>query len=104
MESGVYAVDWDIRVFWNGGMTPGVPLDLQVETSSLVVRWERRDSFPGEAVKWTLISRRGGKKGLFLNCFRTLGIPRVETGMSGNFLNCLKDVKDPFVAQEGRWN
>ena len=66
MESGVYAVDWDIRVLWNGGMTPGVPLNLQVEISSLVVRWERRDSFPGEAVKWTLISRRGGKKGAFL--------------------------------------
>ena len=23
--------------------------------------------------------------------------------MSGNFLNCIKCVKDPFEAQEGRW-
>ena len=24
--------------------------------------------------------------------------------MSGNFLSCLKGVKDPFKAQEGRWD
>ena len=24
--------------------------------------------------------------------------------MSGNFLSCLKGVKDPFQAQEGRWD
>ena len=29
---------------------------------------------------------------------------RVETGMSGNLLSCLKDVKDPLEAQEGRWD
>ena len=26
-ESGVFGVDWDIRVFWNGGTTSGVPLE-----------------------------------------------------------------------------
>ena len=25
-------------------------------------------------------------------------------GMSGNFLSCLKGVKDPFEAQEGKWD
>ena len=29
---------------------------------------------------------------------------RVKTGMSGNFLSCLKGVKDPLEAQEGRWD
>ena len=29
---------------------------------------------------------------------------RVETAMSGNFLSCIKGVKDPFEAQEGRWD
>ena len=29
---------------------------------------------------------------------------RVKMGMSGNFLSCLKGVKDPFEAQEGRWD
>ena len=29
---------------------------------------------------------------------------RVETGMLGNFLSCIKCVKEPFEAQEGRWD
>ena len=29
---------------------------------------------------------------------------RVQLGMSGNFLSCLKGDKDPFRAQEGRWD
>ena len=28
----------------------------------------------------------------------------VETGMSGNFLSCIKGFKDPFEAQEGNWD
>ena len=28
----------------------------------------------------------------------------VREGMSGNFLNCIKSVKDHFEAQEGRWD
>ena len=33
-ESCVSGLDWGIGVFWNGGKTPGVPLDFQVETAS----------------------------------------------------------------------
>ena len=33
-ESIVSGVHWDIRVFWNGGTTPEVPLECQVETAS----------------------------------------------------------------------
>ena len=33
-ESGVSGVDWDNQVFWNGGTTPGVPLDFPVESAS----------------------------------------------------------------------
>ena len=29
---------------------------------------------------------------------------RVEMGMSGNFLSCLEGVKDPFEAQEERFD
>ena len=28
----------------------------------------------------------------------------METGMSGNFLSCIKGFKDPFEAHEGRWD
>ena len=43
-----------------------------------------------------------GKTGLFLSCGGTLGVSLVETGISGNFLSCIKGIKDPFEAQEGR--
>ena len=29
---------------------------------------------------------------------------RVQMGISGNFLSCLKGVKDPFLTQERRWD
>ena len=34
VKSGVSGVHWDIGVFGNGGMAPGVPLECQVETIS----------------------------------------------------------------------
>ena len=43
-----------------------------------------------------------GKTGLFLSCGGTLGVSLVEPGISGNFLSCIKGIKDPFEAQEGR--
>ena len=67
------------------------------------VQWERRDSFPDEAGIWTLLSVCGGKTGALLELWRDPRCSsRAETGMSGNFLSCLKSAKDPFEAQEGR--
>ena len=60
--------------------------------------------FPGKQRNGPSSPDEEAKTGLFLNCFGTLGIPRVETGMLGNFLSYLKGVKDPFVAQKGRWD
>ena len=45
-----------------------------------------------------------GTSGSFGIVARNWSSSRVETGMSGNFLSCLKCVKDPFGAQEGRWD
>ena len=71
----------------------------------LEVRRECRDSLPNEERKWTLISRWGGKTGALLELYwDTRCSSRVEMGMSGNFLSCIKGVKDPFEAQEGRWD
>ena len=50
-------VDGDIRVFLNGGTTPGVCLEFQGETGLLLMCLERRDSFPDEVGEWTVISR-----------------------------------------------
>ena len=33
-ESVASGVDWVIGVFWNGGRPPGVPLEVQVVTTS----------------------------------------------------------------------
>ena len=70
-----------------------------------MVQWEGRDSFADEAGEWTLISRGGVENGALLELWwETRCSSRVETGMSGNFLSCLKGVKYPFKAQDGRWD
>ena len=42
------------------------------------------------------MSRSGGEKGLRLNGARNLVFLSSETGMSGNFLGCIKGFKYPF--------
>ena len=44
-------------LFLSCGGTLGVPLECQFETNSTEVPPERRDSFPDEAGKWTLLPR-----------------------------------------------
>ena len=68
-------------------------------------RQECWDSFPDEAGKWTLISRCRGKNGALLELWQDPWCSSVmETGMSGNFWFCIRGAKDPFKAQEGRWD
>ena len=47
------------------------------------------------------MSRSGGEKGLRLNGARNLVFLSSETGMSGNFLDCIKGVKFRFEFKEG---
>ena len=44
----------------------------------------------------------GGGNGSPLDVGRTLVLPRVETGMSGNFMTCSKGVKDPLEVPDVR--
>ena len=53
-ESCVSGVDWDIGIFLNCDRTPGVLSSFKLRMSPLQVRWDRWDSFPNEAGKWTL--------------------------------------------------
>ena len=49
--------------------------------------------------------QRGGKNGALLElCWDPRCSSPVEMGMSRIFLSCTKSVKDPFKAQEGRWD
>ena len=49
--------------------------------------------------------QRGGKNGALLElCWDPRCSSPVEMGLSRIFLSCTKSVKDPFKAQEGRWD
>ena len=69
-------VDRDIGVFSNGGMTPGVPLEFQGETS-LLLRCDRNIGIPLQMKQGNgpLSREEEGKPGLFLSCGRKLGVP-----------------------------
>ena len=66
----------DIGIFSNCGMTPGVPLVFQVETS-LLLRCERNVGIPLQTKQGQGPSSRDeeGKTGLFLRCGKKLGVP-----------------------------
>ena len=73
---------------------------LNLRPPPLEVLLEGRDSYPDETGKWTLMSRLGGKHAALLELWRDIWYSSpVETGISGNFLSCIKGVKDPFEAQ-----
>ena len=65
------------------------------------MRREGRDPFPDKAGESTLMSRSGGEKRLRLNGAGKLVFLSSETGMSGNFLGCIKGVKFYFEFKEG---
>ena len=95
-------MDWDI---WNVARPLEFLLSVKLRSPPPEVGGERRDSFPDKAGKRTILSGRGGETGALLELWRDPQCSsRVETGMSGNFLSCLKYVKDPFEAQEGKWD
>ena len=69
-------VDGDISVFWNCGMTPGIPLEFQGETG-LLLRCDRNTGISFQMNQGNGESSRDeeGTMGLFLSCGRTLGVP-----------------------------
>ena len=69
-------VDGDIGVFSNGGMTPGVPLEFQGETS-LLLRCDGNAGIHLQMKQGNGPSSRDeeGKPGLFLSCGRKFGVP-----------------------------
>ena len=78
---------------------------IKLRPPPLELRREHQDSFPVEGGNRTLLSGGGGKHGALLELWRDPRCSsRVETGMSWNFLSCLKGVKDAFEAPEGRWD
>ena len=89
-----------IRCIWSGlsGMTRGIFSTFNLRLPPLEVRWERQDSFPVEAGKWTLFSKWGGKTGALLEFLLD---PRcsspVETGMSVQGSSTVDTTPDTFM-------
>ena len=79
-------------------------LRVYLRLPSLEVRRECQDSFPDEAGKGILISTRGEKNGALLSLWLDPQCSsRVDTGMSGNSLSCIKSVKNlSRLKREGR--
>ena len=99
-------MDGDIGVFLNGSMTPGVPLEFQGETG-LLLSCDGNIGIPLQTKQGNGPSScdEEGKPGLFLSCGGKLSVPLEWTCVCwGNFLRCLKHVKCPSGAQEGRWD
>ena len=68
----------------------------------LEMRRERPEFFPDQPEKGSLITSCERKRGSS-GCGRDpRASPRVETGMSGNFLSCSKGVKDLLEVPEVR--
>ena len=87
-------MDGDIRVFANGGLIPGVPLEFQRENGLLLRYNDNIGILCRRSRGMDLILRRGVENGAPLELWQeTRCSSRVETGMSGNFLSCLKGVK-----------
>ena len=81
----------------NGGMTLEFLSPFLWRAPPLEMRRERREFFPEHAGKDPSSRARRWKRGSS-GCGRdSRASPRVETGISGNFLSCSKGVKDPLV-------
>ena len=63
---------------------------------------EHREFFPDNAGNGSLLSSRRRKRGSTGCGQDSRASSRVETGMSGKFLSCSKDVKDPLEVSEVR--
>ena len=86
----------------NAGTTPGVRLDFPVESASSRDSTGMQGILSRRSRERTLTSSYKSETGLLLMMPGPSVFPRVETGMSGNFLSCRKDVKDLLEVQEGR--
>ena len=89
---------------WNGGTTLEFLSPFLWRASPLEMRLECREFFPDQAGIGSLISSYKAERGSS-GCGREpRASSRVETGMSGNFLSCIKGVKDLLEGPEVRFD
>ena len=87
---------------WECGTTVEFLSPFLWRAPPLEMRRERREFYPDNAGKGSLLSDRRRKRGSS-GCGRdSRASSRVETGLSGNFLSGSKGVKDPLEVPEVR--
>ena len=92
----------NLRDSGNGGTTLEFLSPFLWRAPPLEMRRKHREFFPEHAGKGSLHRSSRRKRGSS-GCGRdSRDSPRVETGMSGNFLSCSKGVKDPLEFPEVR--
>ena len=98
-------VEGDIGVFANGSSTPGVPLKFQGE-NGLLLRCSGKVGIPFLTKQGNGPSCRDkdGRRGSDYVVLGNSVFLLSETGMSRNFLSCIKGVKYPLKFQEGMGN
>ena len=63
-----------------------------------------RNPFPTKQGNGPSSRDEEGKTGVFLSCVGTLSVPLSGDGYFGELLSCIHGVKDPFEAQDERWD
>ena len=95
----------EIGVFRNVAGAMRLPLKFQCETG-LLLRCDGKVGIPFQTKKGNRPSGRDqeGRRGSDQVVPGNLVFLSSETGMSGNFLSCIKGVKYRFEFQEGTWD
>ena len=82
------------RPWSSSRLSCGERLLLRCDGNGGILSQPRRESIPPLEL--------GDENGSPLDVGRTLVLPRVETGMSRNFMSCSKGVKDPLEVPDVR--
>ena len=88
--------------FWNGSTTPGVPLDVPVESTSSLHATEKPGILSRQSMEGTLISSYEEETGFLLMLAGQLVSISVKVGNVGEILELQEGCEGPFEAQEGR--
>ena len=98
-------MDREIGVFPNVARNTRLPLEFQWDTG-LLLRCKGKVGIPFQTKQGNQPSslEKEGKRALDSVVPGNSVFLSIETGMSGNFLSCIKGVKYHFKFQEGTWD
>ena len=102
METGFPGMDRDIWLTLGMVALTWISSPFLWRSPPLEMRQERREFFPDHAGKDPSSRSRRRKRGSSRCEWDSRASSPLETGMSGSFLSCSKDVKDPLEVPQVR--